>query len=342
MNDIKDKASCIFITGSTGFLGRRFVRALADNGADRILLLIRERGGESPAQRLAALGLNLPGVEAVSGDISDPAVIEQLVDLGGVDEFWHIAGLTDFHESKRPMLEQVNIEGTRHALTLAERWGVRKFFHIGTAYVAGICDGPVLEDGLLPDPVFRNPYEETKYRGEELVRASRVPWLVIRPSILLGDSRTGESNSDKMAYGVCKIYHSVARWLRREERDGDLGSDRRYRVVGRAETAKNCVCVDDALELMLTLRGHGEVGRTYHCCHPNSPPLGWIHDAMAGAASAPFLYLSDDGAAINDRKQRFVDKGCRTYEPYMLNSDPPFDLTNTRRVASRRTSRVRT
>jgi nucleoside-diphosphate-sugar epimerase len=322
----------IFITGATGFLGKRFAKALAQNGSHRLILLVRPRGGESPDQRLASLGLNLPGIEVVPGDISDSAIVEQLAALRRVDEFWHIAGLTEFHESRRAQLEQVNIEGVRHALSLAQRWNVARFFHISTAYVAGICDGPVPEDGLLPNPVFRNPYEETKYRGEQRVRASEIPWIVIRPSILMGDSVTGESDSDKMAYGVCKVYHSVGQWVRREEREGAWKSDQRYRVRGRAEAAKNCICIDDALAMLLAVRERGVVGRTYHCTHPQPTTMGELHAAGADVTHTP-IFLSTSDATTDDRKQHFMDKGCRTYEPYMLLSDCLFDLNNTREIA---------
>jgi len=132
-----------------------------------------------------------------------------------MDEFWHIAGLTTFNENKRAQLEAVNIHGTAHALELARRLECQRFFHISTAYVAGICDGPVMEDELLPNPVFRNPYEETKYHGEKLVRESSLLWTIIRPSIIMGHSETGECDSNKMVYGVIQCYYGLSTWVNR-------------------------------------------------------------------------------------------------------------------------------
>ena len=323
----------IFMTGATGFLGRRFARELAEIKAVNLLLLVRPRSGGKPEDRLADIALDRPGVRSVPGDIADTSVVADLSGLDPVDEFWHIAGLTEFHESKRPQLEQVNVEGVRHALALAERWKVSRFFHISTAYVAGICDGPVPEDGLLPNPVFRNPYEETKYRGEQLVRNSTLPWTVIRPSILMGDSVTGESYSDKMAYGVCKVYHSLAEWVQREEPDGTAAGTRRYRVCGCGDAAKNCVCIDDAVRLMLAVRERGAICKTYHCCHSQPTNMAELHAAVTRAAESPFLSLDPQPVADADRKQRFVDKGVRVYEPYMTLSDPPFQLVNVLTIA---------
>lgn len=324
----------IFITGATGFLGQYFVKALAEAHAGELFLLIRPHHGQTIAERLTEFGLNLPRVTAIAGDITDPAVTAVAAQINHVDEFWHIAGLTDFYESKRAQLERVNVEGVRNALALAEVTRACHFYHISTAYVAGICDGPIPEDGLLPHPVFRNPYEETKYKGEKLVRSSVLPWTVIRPSILMGDSVTGEAFSDKMVYGVCKVYNHVSDWLKRELAGGSERTDEyAYYVLGHDHADKNCICIDDAVRLMLAVRNHGEIGRTYHCCHPQPVSVLDLHREVTRAADAPFIHLSPQQVPDADRKQRFLDKGCDVYAPYMLLSDPPFDLRNSRAVA---------
>ncbi len=324
----------IFVTGATGFLGQYFIKALAKEKAGEIFLLVRAGKGLGAAERLEELGLNFPGVTALEGDITDPGIVKHASVLGSIDEFWHIAGLTDFYESKRAQLELVNIGGVRNAIALAGAVRAQHFYHISTAYVAGICEGPVPEDALLPNPVFRNPYEETKYRGEALVRSSGLPWTVIRPSILMGDSITGEAFSDKMVYGVCKVYNHVSDWLKREQAEGSKNTDDyAYYVLGKEHAAKNCICIDDAVRLMLAVRQHGEIGRTYHCCHPQPVSVLDLHKEVTRAAAAPFIRLSAEQVPDADRKQRFLDRGCEVYAPYMLLSDPFFDLSNSRQAA---------
>ncbi|NEX15155.1 MAG: hypothetical protein C1943_00610 [Halochromatium sp.] len=200
----------ILITGATGFLGRHFVtELLRDDPQSRVHALVRPKGQTSAQQRLAALELDPTRCHALAGDLSDSGSFAEQLPV--IDEFWHLAGLTEFHEDKRAQLERVNIEGTRQALKLAKQLDVQRFFHISTAYVCGLTSAPVPEDGLLPSPRFRNPYEETKYLGERLVRESSLPWVVLRPSIIMGHSRTGAVESDKMVYGAVKACHLVMR-----------------------------------------------------------------------------------------------------------------------------------
>lgn len=121
-----------------------------------------------------------PRVIPVELDIAEDACdLSLLPEM--IDEFWHIAGLTDFHESKRDQLFKVNLEGTKKALELTAQMRVHRFFYISTAYVAGIHDGLVMEDGLLPSPKFRNPYEESKYAAEKAVRESGLPLYHFAP-----------------------------------------------------------------------------------------------------------------------------------------------------------------
>jgi nucleoside-diphosphate-sugar epimerase len=75
----------IFITGATGFLGRRFARELADINAVNLLLLVRPRSGGKPEDRLADIALDRPGVRAVPGDIADTSVVADLSGLDPVD-----------------------------------------------------------------------------------------------------------------------------------------------------------------------------------------------------------------------------------------------------------------
>lgn len=266
--------------------------------------------------------------------IGDLASTDALADqLPPIDELWHFAGLTEFHEDKRALLEQVNIEGTRQALNLAERLGVRRFFHISTAYVCGLATELVPEDALLPAPRFRNPYEETKYHGERLVRDSALPWVVLRPSIIMGHSKTGAVESDKMIYGVIKAYHLVSRLVRREHPDAKTRpKDLVYWVRGRPEVALNLICVDDLVAMLRQARRHAEPGRTYHCVHPEETTLAHLHALTTARLDAPYLRMQPEFPSNPDRKQRLVDRSVRTYADYMLTDPPRFALGNQRQL----------
>ena len=79
---------------------------------------------------------------------------------------------------------------------------------MGTAYVAGERTGLVREDELAVGQSYRNTYEQTKAEAEALVRSrlGSLPGVILRPSIIVGDSRTGVTSSFKMMYWPLKIY----------------------------------------------------------------------------------------------------------------------------------------
>jgi long-chain acyl-CoA synthetase len=100
----------------------------------------------------------------------------------------------------------VNCGGTRRVLALAERCAKRgklkRFVYIGTSSVSGQRAGIVREDELEAGQRFFNTYEQSKCESERIVRDhfDRVPAVIFRPSIIIGDSRTGATSSFNVIY----------------------------------------------------------------------------------------------------------------------------------------------
>ena len=97
--------------------------------------------------------------------------------------------------AKRELVERVNVDGTRTMLELAaDCTHLRRFVHWSTAQVSGARSGVILEEELDCGQRFRNVYEETKFRAERMVRdaSRRLPVTILRPGIIVGDSKTGE------------------------------------------------------------------------------------------------------------------------------------------------------
>ena len=104
---------------------------------------------------------------------------------------------------------RINVEGTRRVLDFAAAAPrLRSLAYVGTAYVAGDRTGLVRENELDAGQSFRNTYEQTKAEAEALVRSrlGSLPGVILRPSIIVGDSRTGVTSSFKMLYWPLKIY----------------------------------------------------------------------------------------------------------------------------------------
>jgi long-chain acyl-CoA synthetase len=205
----------ILVTGSTGFLGVQMVgELLARYPQARLALLVRDRAGQAGQQRADSI---VPAaerfrVEVYRGDVSqhhcglDSAAYQRLT--AETTRVIHSAATVRFDHSLDEA-RRINVEGTRHMLDFAAGMRrLRSLAYVGTAYVAGERTGLVSESDLVVGQSYRNTYEQTKAEAEALVRSrlGSLPGMILRPSIVVGDSRTGVTSSFKMMYWPLKIY----------------------------------------------------------------------------------------------------------------------------------------
>lgn len=210
--------SITLLTGFPGFIGTRLVARLLDDRPDvKIAALVEPR----MAQRAREVAAGLPGgdrVEIVEGDITDPklglspARYDALA--GEVREVFHLAAVYDLAVGEE-IARKVNVDGTQHVIAFCEACSdLRRHNYVSTCYVAGLRTGRVLESELEMGQEFKNFYESTKYGAEVLVRESmdRVPTTVFRPGIVVGDSRTGETQKFDGPYFILRAISSFARF----------------------------------------------------------------------------------------------------------------------------------
>jgi len=198
----------LFVTGFPGFIGRRLVRRLAERTRGeraRIALLVQSRNAAAARAALAADG--------VDADLLEGDVEQMHLGLSGaewkalardVTDVWHLAARAHL-DVPRAELRRVHVEGTRNVLDLAAAAPrLRRLNHFSTAYVSGDRVGVILEEELAMGQRFHNAYEETKYEGERLVRRAQadLPATVYRPSVVVGDSRTGEIDRFEGPYAL--------------------------------------------------------------------------------------------------------------------------------------------
>src|SRR5579859_2855509 len=159
----------ILLTGGSGVIGQAL---LANLSASTTWCLVHHQPIEGP------------GVLSVQGDIAQPRLGLGTNSFKGlarrIDCIVHSAAITNFNVPDE-IVQQTNVRGTEHVLELAAVAGV-PLYHISTAFVE-----PTSHSSQAP-----TAYECSKRASEQLVRSSGLPHVIVRPSLVVGDSRTGE------------------------------------------------------------------------------------------------------------------------------------------------------
>jgi thioester reductase-like protein len=265
----------VFVTGWSGFIGRRLVRRLAaglDPARDRLVLLSRPARMDEASSELEALGV---GGEVLEGDVTkmhlglSGAEYKRLA--SHVSEIWHVAGLYDL-SAHAATLRAVNLEGTRLVLELARASRrLDRLHHFSTAYVSGDREGVILEDELDMGQGFHDPYERAKFQAEILVHRAmpELPATVYRPSIVVGDSRTGEVDRFQGPYYLAILL--VA---------SPIGVP--LPLPGHGLAPLNVVPVDFVVDAALSLGANpAALGRTVHLADPAPLSARKVYELIA-------------------------------------------------------------
>jgi thioester reductase-like protein len=233
------------LTGFPGFIGRRLVAELLQRDSERRVVALVEDRMLAPAQA-AADEIDGTRIELIAGDISArrlglaDADYERLA--AEVTVVHHLAAIYDL-AVPIDIAQRVNVDGTGNVVEFCKD-----------------CEKLERHQG------FKNHYESTKFQAEVWVREEmdRVPTTIYRPAIVVGDSRTGQTQKFDGPYYVLRFI---------------AASKRRHLPVpniGRGVTPFNVVPVDFIVDSIAALAQVPEaVGETVHLCDPS--PLS-AHD----------------------------------------------------------------
>jgi NAD(P)-dependent dehydrogenase (short-subunit alcohol dehydrogenase family) len=265
-----------FVTGATGFIGKRLVQALLRRDGD-VHVLVREQS----VGKLAEV-FDDPRVKPVVGDLSAPLLGVDPSSLSGVEHFFHLAALYDMTASAEDN-ERANVLGTKHAVDLANALGAT-LHHVSSVAVAGEHKGIFREDHFAEGQKLPSPYHQTKYDSEAFVRAAASRWRVYRPAVVVGDSRTGEMDKIDGPYyfftAIKKVRHLLPEWVP---------------LVGPEFGYTNIVPVDFvAAALDHIAHQPGLDGQAFHLTDPRGQRVGDVLNAFARAAHAPQLAMRVD------------------------------------------------
>jgi thioester reductase-like protein len=250
------------VTGFPGFIARRLVRRMLGDDPDLKLTVIVE-GRMADAARQAAETIGADRIELLTGDIGDRRLGLGDADhrrlAGSVTDVHHLAAIYDLAVPLE-LAQRVNVDGTGNVLDFCKACtDLRQLHYVSTAYVAGARTGVVYEHELVLGQRHKNHYESTKFQAELWVREAmdRVPTTIYRPAIVVGDSKTGETQKFDGPYYILR---TISRQLRKKQPIPQFG---------RAGAPFNVVPVDFVVDAIATVAQDPDaVGQTLHLVDP--------------------------------------------------------------------------
>lgn len=339
----------LFLTGGTGFVGGNLIpQILKGDPTTKLIVLLRANSDREAEQRLHALlwtfssGINVPDainrIKVTRGDITLTRLgLSQPVYDSLTAEVTHIihSAATVQLQLTLPCARLVNCEGTKHVIELAQRTSdsgtLQRFAYVSTAYVSGTRGRQIYEHEFDCGQQFANTYEQTKFEAEGIVRQRmhELPITIFRPSIIVGDSKTGKTTSFNVLYPALKLIYS-----------GILKT-----LPGSPHTPMDVVPVDFVVAAIcqILLQTNNAIAKTYHLTagEEKATTTGEIVDRAVdyfnqitptrNISRIQFLppEIYETAKRCGSVMEKKVFHAMDLYEPYLC-VERVFDNTNTR------------
>ena len=297
-----------FVTGATGFIGKRLVKTLLARRGSTVHFLVRPESLGKVEALLASWGVSKARAIAVAGDLTAKKLGVSSEDIkalkGRIDHVYHLAAVYDLSADEESQV-RVNIEGTRHMVEFAKAIDAGHVHHVSSIAAAGLYEGVFREDMFEEAEGLDHPYFMTKHESEKIVRTEcKLPWTVYRPALVVGDSLTGEMDKIDGPYYFFKLIQRMRQIL-----------PPWFPSVGLEGGRVNIVPVDFVVSAIDHISHHVTgSGGCYHLVDPMGYRVGDVLDIFSKAAHAPKMNLFIN-AALLGFVPKSVKKGLMALAP---------------------------
>ncbi len=318
----------IVITGGTGFVGTHLILELLEQSDAELFCLVRAKN-TSAEQRL-----HQQLAQVIQGSDYAPELINQVkkrchaieADLlgditslttfipSGISQFWHCAASLNYEERFAAEIYDINVEGTRKALTLARALNVDYFNYVSTAYVAGRNTGVILESPMA-EVQSSNVYESSKVEAEQLIYAEQdMKCRIFRPSIVIGHSRTYHAINFSGLYGFLRRLIQFKGMMARVQR-GYLERES-IRMSVDPDVPLNLVPVDKVARQAVTIACSDSSKAIFHLTNRTVPTVGEALEVLFTTAGLPPPKIVQDATQYAWIDEKFNEK-IEFYNSYL-------------------------
>jgi long-chain acyl-CoA synthetase len=213
----------VLLTGANGFIGSQIARRLLERPKTKIFAMVKARNDVEAKIRLCNSWWDWGDLKnslsnkiiPIAGDVSKEKLGLNEKDynhLGkNITHIIHCAAKWRF-DTNFQELHKTNVDGTKNIISLAKIARQNRQFlrlsYISTAYVSAKSHGTITENILTDKNGFIGQYERTKFEAEKLVQNEKnnLPFSIFRPTMVIGDSKTGEITTFNTVYTLLRLY----------------------------------------------------------------------------------------------------------------------------------------
>jgi NAD(P)-dependent dehydrogenase (short-subunit alcohol dehydrogenase family) len=281
-----------FVTGASGFVGRHLLEKLFARSG-HIYLLVRSGSKAKLKKMLEDMDAPMKRIDLITGDLTKKSlgVTKKNRDLmtGKVKHFYHLAAIYDMNAGLEEQMA-ANVDGTSHAIHLAEAIKAKCFHHVSSIAAAGMYPGVFREDMFEEAEELNHPYFKTKHESEGVVRHTcQIPYRIYRPGMVLGHSKTGQIDKIDGPYYffklIQKLRNTFPKWMP---------------MMGIEGGHLNMVPVDYVVDVIDHIsHKKGLDGGCFHITDSNPKRIGSVLNTFAQAANAPQMNMRIDARIFN-------------------------------------------
>jgi nucleoside-diphosphate-sugar epimerase len=329
------------VTGGTGFVGSSIILELLQQTDAEVIGIVRPGTTSADARLQQALqkaavtyGYDEAIIQsikercrAIAGDVCEAYCGVDPHAFSTVTQFWHCAASLRYEDRYAEEISQINIEGTRHALALAQRIGIYDYFnYMSTAYVAGKQGGVIVEE-LHPTLVTNNHYEASKQKAESLVAQTKdFAGRIFRPSVVIGHHQ-----NFAVASGFSGLYGFMRKLLQfrgamSRVQEGLLTKEA-LRLRVDSEALLNLIPVDIVAQQAVRISKSSTPATIFHLTNATPPTVSEFLMVLFHELDLkdPLCVETKDQFSWIDKK---LDQGITFYQSYLVASKR-FERKNT-------------